>query len=163
MRYSLGYGLLCTVRLHELYHETLAAAALGLNWSNSMVMLYEVMLWLCYGYVMSIMTASSARREAVLWLPCQLGENKCVCSSDGFSSILPASLFKPCLSFVQQTVCRVRYNKTIDITNRISNTLLSIDIIFDIILFPKIILFSEKYIYIFSSKARLSETQRKLP
>ena len=37
--------------------------------------------------------------------------------------------------FVQQTVCRVRYNKTIDITNRISNTLLSIDIIFDIILF----------------------------
>ena len=115
--------------------KALAAAALGLNWSNSMVMLYEVMLWLCYGYVMSIMTASSARREAVLWLPCQLGENKCVCSSDGFSSILPASLFKPCLSFVQQTVCRVRYNKTIDITNRISNTLLSIDIIFDIILF----------------------------
>ena len=77
--------------------KALAAAALGLNWSNSMVMLYEVTLWLCYGYVMSIMTAASARREAVLWLPCQLGENKCVCSSDGFSSILPASLLKPCL------------------------------------------------------------------
>ena len=118
MRYSLGYGLLCTVRLHELYHESPGCCCTGLNWSNSMVMLYEVMLWLCYGYVMSIMTASSARREAVLWLPCQLGENKCVCSSDGFSSILPASLFKPCLSFVQQTVCRVRCSKTSVLMNR---------------------------------------------
>ena len=34
-------------------------------------------LWLCYGYVMAAaMAALSARREVVLWLPCQLGENK---------------------------------------------------------------------------------------
>ena len=29
--------------------KALAAAALRLQWSNFMVRLYEVMLWLCYG------------------------------------------------------------------------------------------------------------------
>ena len=44
------------------------------------------------GYVMAAaMAAASARREAVLWLPCQPGENKCVCSSYGFLSLLPVS------------------------------------------------------------------------
>ena len=47
-----------------------------------MVMLYEVMFWLRYGYVMAVATAAaSARREAMLQLPCQPGENKRVCSS----------------------------------------------------------------------------------
>ena len=44
--------------------------------------------WLCYGSVMATfgyavaatMAAVSARREAVLWLPFQPGENKHVCS-----------------------------------------------------------------------------------
>ena len=60
--------------------KPLAAAALGLHWSDIMVMLYEVMLWLPYGYVMAAaMAAKSAKRKAVLWLLCQPGENKCVC------------------------------------------------------------------------------------
>ena len=43
-----------------------AAAALGQHWSV-MVMLYEVMFWLHYGYVMAVTTAAaSARREAML-------------------------------------------------------------------------------------------------
>ena len=47
--------------------KPLAAAALGLHWSDVMVMLYEVMLWLPYGYVMAAaMAAKSARRKAVL-------------------------------------------------------------------------------------------------
>ena len=40
---------------------------------------------LCYGWLCYVMTAATAaaltRREAVLWLWCQPGENKCVCSS----------------------------------------------------------------------------------
>ena len=135
-RYSLGCGLLCTVHLHEHHRESPGCCCFGLYQSDTMFVLYEVMLWLHCDYVVTdALVAESARRDAVLWLPCQPGENKCVCSSDGFSSILSASLLKPCLSFVQRTVCRVRYSKTIDIANRISNTLLSIDIIFDIILF----------------------------
>ena len=43
--------------------KALAAAALGLHWSNIMVMLCEVMLWLYYGCAMA---AVSARREAVM-------------------------------------------------------------------------------------------------
>ena len=40
--------------------------------------------WLCYGsFVAAAMAAASERREAVLWLPCQPGENKRVCSSYG--------------------------------------------------------------------------------
>ena len=36
-----------------------------------MVMLYEVILWLCYGYIVAAATAAVlARREAVLWLSC---------------------------------------------------------------------------------------------
>ena len=64
-----------------------------------MVMLYEVMLWQCYGYVMAATTG--ARREAVLWLPCQPGENNCVCSSYGSLSLLPTSQLKLCLPWVQ--------------------------------------------------------------
>ena len=52
--------------------KTLAAAALGLHWSGIMVVLYEVMLWLCY-VMAAAMVAMSAKREAVLWLSCQPG------------------------------------------------------------------------------------------
>ena len=63
--------------------KALAAAALGLPWSGIMVMLR-----LCYGYVMA---AVSAKKEAVLWLPCQPGENKHICSSYSSSGLLPES------------------------------------------------------------------------
>ena len=45
-----------------------------------------------FGYVTAAaMAAASARREAVLWLPCHPGENKCVCSSYGSLSLFPVS------------------------------------------------------------------------
>ena len=48
-------------------------------------------LLLRYGYVVAAATAATpARREAVLQLPCQPGENKHVCSSYGSLSLLPA-------------------------------------------------------------------------
>lgn len=61
-----------------------------------------------YGCVMAAATdvAALARREAVLWLPCQPGENTHVCSSYGSSSLLPA-LLEPCLPWIQQTVWTV--------------------------------------------------------
>ena len=69
--------------------KALGTAALGLHWSSITGMLYEVMfwlLWLCYGIVMADATAASpARIEAELWLPRQLGGNKCNC---GFYSSL---------------------------------------------------------------------------
>ena len=70
----------------------LAAAASGLHWRDIMAMLYEVMLWLRYGYVMANATATeSDRRQVVLWLPCQPGENKHMCSSSDSLRLLPAS------------------------------------------------------------------------
>ena len=63
------------------------------------------MSWLLYGYIVTAaMAAVSARREIVLWLPWQSGENKRVCSSYSSLSLLPASQFVPCLPWVQQTV-----------------------------------------------------------
>ena len=70
-------GVLCLFA-----RKAVAAPALGLPWSGIMVMLREIMLWLLFGYVMTAAVAAvSARREAVLWLPCQPGENKRVCNS----------------------------------------------------------------------------------
>ena len=65
-----------------------AAAASVPQLSGIMLVLCEVMLWLHYGYVMA---AALARREAVLWLPCQPGGNKHVCSSYGSWCLLPTS------------------------------------------------------------------------
>ena len=66
--------------------EALAAAISGLHWSDIMVMLYEVLLWLCCGYLMA---AASARREAVLRLPRQPGDNKSACHSYSSLRLLP--------------------------------------------------------------------------
>ena len=45
-------------------------------------MLYEVILWLRYGFLMAAAIAvASAGREVVFWPLCQPGENKHVCSS----------------------------------------------------------------------------------
>ena len=89
--------------------KALAATAPGLRWSDIMVMLCEVMLWLCFGYIMTMLWLllqlhASARREAVLWLPHEPGENEHVCSSQGPLSLLPASELVPCLLWVQWTV-----------------------------------------------------------
>ena len=37
--------------------KALAATALGLHWCNIMIMLYELMLWLCYDYFMVYVAA----------------------------------------------------------------------------------------------------------
>ena len=59
-------------------------------------------LWFLYSYVMAATVAAvSARRETVLWLPCQPEENKLVCSSYGSLSLLSASELEPCLPWVQ--------------------------------------------------------------
>ena len=58
-----------------------------------MLMLHEIMLWLGYGYVMATATGTSARREAVLWLLCQSGDSKPVCSYCGSLSLLPGTFF----------------------------------------------------------------------
>ena len=50
--------------------EALAAAALGLHWSDITRMLYEVMLWLHYGYIMVLLWL-------LLRLLCQSGERLC--------------------------------------------------------------------------------------
>ena len=57
--------------------KALAAAALGLHWGSVMLMLYEVLLWVCYGYIM-----------VMLWLLPQLLHQ--VCGSYNSLSLLPA-------------------------------------------------------------------------
>ena len=45
--------------------KALAATVLGLHWRDIMIMLYDIMLWLHYGYVIVAATiAVSASREA---------------------------------------------------------------------------------------------------
>ena len=41
--------------------KVLAAAALGLHWSNITVLLYEITLWLHYGYVRASLVAESVK------------------------------------------------------------------------------------------------------
>ena len=71
--------------------KALGVAALGLHWRDIMVMLYEVTFCLRYGYVMAAaMAAASARREALLWLLCQPGD-------DNVSAVpmAPQAFFQP--------------------------------------------------------------------
>ena len=80
-----------------------------------------VMLWLHYDYVVAAATATaSARREAVLWLPHQPGDNERVCGSYGWllespSRVLARAL--PTLGSVNSVT-----NKTIGLTDRIRDT-----------------------------------------
>ena len=50
--------------------EALAATTLGLHWSNIVMMLYELMVWLCYSYFMVML-------QLLLWLLHQSGERLC--------------------------------------------------------------------------------------
>ena len=60
------------------------------------------MSWLCYGFVVA---AASERGEAVLWLPCQPGENERVCSSYDSLHFPPASTLAPYLPTLCSTKC----------------------------------------------------------
>ena len=95
--------------------KALAAAALGLDWSDIMIMLCEVILWLCYSYVVAAATAAVlARREAVLWLSCLR-----------FLQLLksPSSLLAHTLTTLGSVNCADSVNsETISITNWISET-----------------------------------------
>ena len=76
--------------------KALAAAALGIHWRNVMVMLHEVMLWLCYGFIMVMLWLLLWLRrqpaERLRYGYCARQESKPVCRSHGSSSLLPASV-----------------------------------------------------------------------
>ena len=80
-----------------------------------------VMLWLHYDYVVAAAAAAvSARREAVLWLQHQPGDNERVCSSYGWLLESPSSLLAralPTLGSVNSV-----NSKTIGLTDRIRDT-----------------------------------------
>ena len=85
--------------------------------------------WLCYDSVMASLWlccdccygAASARRETVIWLPCQTGENKPVCRSYGSPSLPPASAGTlPTLGLANSANSVKR--ETTSVRNRISNT-----------------------------------------
>ena len=61
-------GVRCTCMSFTM--KALDAAASGLHWNDILVMLYEVLFWLHYGYaVAAAMAAALARGEALWWLP----------------------------------------------------------------------------------------------
>ena len=69
-RYLLDNELLCAVGLYELHHEGPGCSALRLHWNDIMVVLYEVIFWLCFGYVVVMLWL-------LLWQLHQLGERLC--------------------------------------------------------------------------------------
>lgn len=109
----------------------LGAAALRLHWRSAMVMLYEVMLWVHYGYVVVLYgccySCYISQREAVLWMPCQPKENECAAVPTA-PQVSSSSLLAQALSpGVQQTVWTVRQlaykriNDTIKLSHNNSN------------------------------------------
>lgn len=91
-KHSFGHMLLCGAFCMSFIMKALTAAAWGLCWSDIMIMLYKVMLWLCYGCVMigyGCFGCWVSQERAVLWLPCQ-SERINVCSSYSWSHFLPA-------------------------------------------------------------------------
>ena len=87
------------------------------------VCLYELHLeWQYYCYLMAVFVGSAMRGENIvcllLWLLCQPGENRYVCSFCGSLNVLPACLLAPCLAWVQWTVCTVRYSETTGTVSR---------------------------------------------
>ena len=70
--------------------KTLAAAAMGLHWSSIIIILYEVMLWLHYGYIMVMLWL-------LLWLMHQPGKRLCN-GSHAFQKIINLSAV-PAISF----------------------------------------------------------------
>lgn len=96
MRHSLGHGLAVWGRpvrvspwkLRLLQHWGYK------EWQRGYVMWGYITApwWLHDGYIVAAaVTVESARREAVLWLPCQPGDSERLCSPHGSLSLLPAS------------------------------------------------------------------------
>ena len=77
-----------------------------------------------------------------LWLLCQLGENKRICSSYNSSHVLLAT---PCLPWIQWTVCTVRHSETIAAVSRISGTLTNIILLSSVQYNDSIFLYIERY------------------
>ena len=65
---------------------------------------------------MTVSAGSTMRGEAtarlLLWLLCQSGVNKLVCSSYDSLSFLPTTLLMLCLPWIQGTVCTMRNSET---------------------------------------------------
>ena len=99
--------------------KALAAAASELHWSNIMVILYEIMLWPCYGHLM-----------VMLWLLCQPGKRLCYgcCASQEKIKVpvfpmAPRVFFQPLSSSLAYPGFSNSVNsKTIGIADRISQT-----------------------------------------
>ena len=70
--------------------KALTAAVVGLHWSSTMVSSYEVMLRLCYGFVVAAAMGAASAKRRLLWLLCQPGENGHACRSFGSWSLFPA-------------------------------------------------------------------------
>ena len=69
-RYSFGHGYFVQYPCMSFTMKILAATSLGLHWSNIMVVLYKVILWLRYTYAMVMLWL-------LLWLLHQPGERLC--------------------------------------------------------------------------------------
>ena len=94
------WATLCSTACMSFTMKALAAAALGLHWSDIMVTLHEVMLWQPYGYIMVMLRLQ-------LQLPCQPGERlSCGCCASqeriNMSAVptVPQVFFQPLSSWL---------------------------------------------------------------
>ena len=119
IRYSLGHGLVSGLSLYELHHESTGCCCIGATLEHILVMQSEFISRLHYGYLMVILCPLLwlRRRNTVLWLPCQPGENKSVCSSYG--SFQPLS---SCLAYHGfRELCSCVNHETTSAVSRISD------------------------------------------
>ena len=83
--------------------KDLAAAALGLHWSTIVIMLYEAMLWLCYGCIMVMLWL-------LLLLVQQPGQRLCYgCRANQERRSISAVLTAPHIFFQPLSLC-LAYN-----------------------------------------------------
>ena len=118
------WATLCSTACMSFTMKALAAAALGLHWSDIMVTLHEVMLWQPYGYIMVMLRLQ-------LQLPCQPGERlSCGCCASQKRITVPA-VSMAVRVFFQPLSLRLAYprcsewgnSKKTGITNRNSDIL----------------------------------------
>lgn len=123
-RYSLGHGDFVPYAYMSFTMKALAAAALGLHWSEIMVTLHEVMLWQPYGYIMVMLRLQ-------LQLPCQPGERlSCGCCASQ-KRITVSAVSMALRGFFQPLSLRLAYprcsewgnSKKTGVTNRNSDIL----------------------------------------
>ena len=118
------WATLCSTACMSFTMKALAAAALGLHWSDIMVTLHEVMLWQPYGYIMVMLRLQ-------LQLPCQPGERlSCGCCASQ-KRITVSAVSMAVRVFFQPLSLRLAYprcsewgnSKKTGITNRNSDIL----------------------------------------